>query len=422
MNKTLLVFLFYFMYSSVTFAQTDGTYTLDQIQELAKNNYPLIKQRDLINQSSLLSNANLNRNYLPQVSINGQATYQSSVTSFPNPALGTSVAILDKDQYKITADLTQVIYDGGVTHVQKQTQAIANLTEEEKLNVELNKLRDKINQIYLGILLYDEQLKQNLIAQIDFDEGIKKVDSQVKNGIAFNSNLFSVQAESLKNKQRKDEIETSRKSLIAILGLYINQELLNNTKLQIPVIVPGSSTTIIRPELNVFNFQDSLLYTQSKLIGVKNLPKLNAFAQGGYGKPGLDQFKNSFNPFYIGGLKLSWALGGFYTGSKERQINSINRSILDTQKELFLLNTNANLKQYQLEIDKLKLLVKTDEEIIVLRNKIKSAANAQLENNVITTADYIREVNSSDQANQNKIIHQLQLLQAQLNYQYTLGN
>jgi len=410
------------MYSSVTFAQTDGTYTLDQIQELAKNNYPLIKQRDLINQSSLLSNANLNRNYLPQVSINGQATYQSSVTSFPNPALGTSVAILDKDQYKITADLTQVIYDGGVTHVQKQTQAIANLTEEEKLNVELNKLRDKINQIYLGILLYDEQLKQNLIAQIDFDEGIKKVDSQVKNGIAFNSNLFSVQAESLKNKQRKDEIETSRKSLIAILGLYINQELLNNTKLQIPVIVPGSSTTIIRPELNVFNFQDSLLYTQSKLIGVKNLPKLNAFAQGGYGKPGLDQFKNSFNPYYIGGFKLSWALGGFYTGGKERKINSINRSILDTQKELFLLNTNANLKQYQLEIDKLKLLVKTDEEIIVLRNKIKSAANAQLENNVITTADYIREVNSSDQANQNKIIHQLQLLQAQLNYQYTLGN
>ena len=158
-----------------------------------------------------------------------------------------------------------------------------------------------------------------------------------------------------------------------------------------------------------------------KLIGVKNRPKFLAFAQGGYGKPGLNQLKNEFDTYYIGGLKLSWSLGGLYTSNREKKINTINRSILDSQKELFLLNTNSTLKQYQLEIEKLNELLKSDEEIIQLRGKIKSASNAQLANNVITSADYVREVNAADQANQNKIIHQLQLLQAQLNYQYTLG-
>ncbi len=421
MKRIIATVLFYFLFSTITFAQTETSFTLEQMQELAKINYPLSKQKDLINQSANLSNANLNRNYLPQLSINGQATYQSDVTSVPIKVPGITIESLDKDQYKVFAEVNQILYDGGATYRQKKIQAISAITEEEKLNIELNKLRDKVNQIYLGILLFDEQLKQIAINQIDLDEGIKKVDAQVKNGVAYNSNLFSIQAESLKNKQRKEEVSTNRSSLIAVLSLFVNKELSKESIFQFPLIVPNASNTISRPELKLFSVQDSLLYSQSKLIGVKNRPKFLAFAQGGYGKPGLNQLKNEFDTYYIGGLKLSWSLGGLYTSSKEKKINAINRSILDSQKELFLLNTNSTLKQYQLEIEKLNELLKSDEEIIQLRGKIKSASNAQLANNVITSADYVREVNEADQANQNKIIHQLQLLQAQLNYQYTLG-
>ncbi len=421
MNKIFKNILLFILIPVCSTAQT-SSFTLDQIQELAKNNYPLLKQRDLINQSAILANANLNRNYLPQLSINGQATYQSDVTSVPIKVPGITIESLDKDQYKVYGEITQILFDGGATQSQKRIQSVAALTEEEKLNVELNKLRDRINQLYIGILLYDEQLKQNAITQIDLDEGIKKVDAQVKNAVAYNSNLYTIQAESLKNKQRKEELSTSRSSLIATLGLFINQELSNNTTFPLPIIALNPSLTIARPELKLFSVQDSLLNFQNKLIGVKNRPKLFAFAQGGYGKPALNQLKNEFDTYYIGGVKLNWSLGGLYTSSKEKKINTINRSILDSQRELFLLNTNATLKQYQLEIAKLNELLKSDEEIIQLRNKIKTASNAQLANNVITSSDYIREINAADQANQNKTIHQLQLLQAQLNYQFTLGN
>lgn len=416
--KNLLLFILIPVCST---AQT-SSYTLDQIQELAKSNYPLLKQRDLINQSAVLTNANLNRNYLPQLSISGQATYQSDVTSVPIKVPGINIESLDKDQYKVYGEITQVLFDGGTTQSQKRIQSVAALTEEEKLNVELNKLRDRINQLYIGILLYDEQLKQNAIIQIDLDEGIKKVDAQVKNAVAYNSNLYTIQAESLKNKQRKEELATSRSSLIATLGIFINQELSNNTTFILPIIALNPSLTIARPELKLFSIQDSLLNFQSKLIGVKNRPRLFAFAQGGYGKPALNQLKNEFDTYYIGGVKLNWSLGGLYTSNKEKKINTINRSILDSQRELFILNTNATLKQYTLEIAKLNELLRSDDEIIQLRNKIKTASNAQLANNVITSSDYIREINAADQANQNKTIHQLQLVQAQLNYQFTLGN
>ncbi len=422
MNKTSKYLLLLFLIPLYTSGQTITSYTLDQIQELAKNNFPLLKQHDLINQSSTLANANYNRNYLPQLSINGQATYQSDVTSIPIKIPGITIESLDKDQYKVYGEITQIIFDGGATKNQKRIQSINAFSEKEKLNIELNKLRDRINQIYVGILLYDEQLKQNATVQIDIDEGIKKVDAQIKNAVAYNSNLYTIQAESIKNKQRKEEIGTSRNILISTLGLLINQETSSNIILITPIINQNTSLIVNRFELKLLSIQDSLLIFQRKLIEVKNRPKFFAFAQGGYGKPALNQLKNEFDTYYMGGIKLNWWLGGLYTSKKEKKINTINRSIVDTQRELFLLNTKATLKQYQLEIAKFNELLKSDDEIIELRNKIKTAANAQLTNNIITTSDYIREINAADQANQNKIIHQLQLLQAQLNYQLTLGN
>lgn len=394
---------------------------LDKAYESARANYPAIKQKDLIQQAAGLTIENLQKGFLPQVNISAQASYQSAVIDFPVTLPGLNFENPSKDQYKLVADVNQLIYDGGVIREQKQLQLLNAATEEEKLQVDLYKLRDRINQLYLGILYLDEQLKQVELVRMDLESGINKVDAQVKNGVAFRSNLNVLKAELLKNQQRVIEIHSSRKGFTDALGLFIGKSLPANIELDRPAF-PDPNKEIARPELKMFESQSMLIGQQEKLINSKNLPKASLFVQGGYGKPGLNPLKNGFDAWYIGGIRFNWSLAGLYTKKKEKEIVDINKRIIDLQKESFLLNTNTQLSQQESEIEKLKQLIATDMEIISLRSSVKEAAKAQLDNGVITANDYLREVNAEDQARQSLITHQLQLLQAQINYNTISGN
>ena len=395
--------------------------SLQKAYELARQNYPLVKQRELIRQTRDWSVDNLSKGFLPQVSLNGQATYQSEVTQIKIPIPGVTVDPLNKDQYKLLADISQLIYDGGMIKQQKAIQQFNETTEQQKLEVEFYKLNEKINQLFLGILFLDEQLKQVELVKSDLNNGIKRVEAQVNNGVAFRSNLNLLKAELLKADQRIIELQSSRKGFLDVLSLFINQPLPENTRLEKPQSKATISTDINRPELQLFSSQQKLLGSQVGLIDAKNKPKASFFWQGGYGRPGLNFLKNDFAFFYTTGVRLSWSFGGLYTRKNEKKILELNQKTIDIQKDVFLLNTNTQLKQQQSEIDKLQKLVSTDQEIIDLRIKVKEAAKAQLENGVITANDYLREVNAEDQARQSLITHQVQLIQAQINYQTISG-
>ena len=396
--------------------------SLQKAYELAQQNYPLIKQRDLIRQSSDYTIDNLSKGYLPQFSLGAQATYQSEVTQVKVPIPGVIIEPPNKDQYKILADINQLIYDGGVIKQQKSIQQLSQEAEEQKVEVELYKLKERINQLFLGVLFLDEQLKQVDLVKADLNNGIKKVQALVDNGVAFKSNLNVLKAEQLKADQRIIELKSSRKGLIDVLGLFINQTLEENKKLETPKAVsPVITTEIQRPELKLYSLQQKLIGGQLGLIDSRNKPKASLFLQGGYGRPGLNLLKNEFDFFYTTGVRLNWSFGGLYTRKSEIKIIELNQKTVDIQKEVFLLNTNTQLKQQQSEIDKLQQLVDKDKEIIDLRIKVKDAAKAQLENGVITSNDYLREVNAEDQSRQSLITHQIQLLQAQINYQTISG-
>jgi len=275
--------------------------------------------------------------------------------------------------------------------------------------------------LFLGVLFLDEQLKQVDLIKTDLNNGIKKVEAQVNNGVAFKSNLNLLKAELLKAEQRNIELKASRKGLIDVLGLFINKNLPADTQLEKPVITSALPDTIARPELKLYVSQEKLLLSQDKLINSKNLPKAGVFVQGGYGRPGLNFLNNKFDFFYTTGVRLSWSLGGLYTKKNEQRLVEVNKKSVNVQREAFLLNTNASLKQQLSELDKLQQLVTTDAAIIELRVQVKEAAKAQLENGVITANDYLREVNAEDQARQSLITHNIQLLQAQINYQTIAG-
>jgi outer membrane protein TolC len=400
----------------------EGTHlTLAQAYDLAQKNYPVIKQKDLVKQTAQLTMENLQKGYLPQVSVSGQASYQSDVTKVSIPIPGVTINPPSKDQYKLVTDVSQLVYDGGVIKQQKELQQLNATVEDQKVEVQLYQLRDRINQIYLSILYLDEQLKQVELVKQDIQTGIQKVDAQVKNGVAFRSNLDVLKAQLLQTDQHKIELSASRKGLVETLGLFLNQTLDEHVVLNTPSVNPPADINIDRPELKLYTDQTKLLGEQNKLIQAKNLPKASLFVQGGYGRPGLNMLKNDFSFYYIGGVRLNWSLGGLYTQKREKELVKVNQQMVDVQKETFLLNTNTQLKQQQSEIDKLQQLVATDKVIIDLRASVKEAAKAQLDNGVITANDYLREVNAEDQARQTMITHQLQLLQAQINYQTILG-
>jgi outer membrane protein TolC len=403
-------------------AQQDSTLSLAKAYELSEKNYPVTKQAGLIDRTASLTIANLNKGYLPQLSLSGQASYQSEVTKIPVTIPGFNIETPSKDQYKFLADINQVIYDAGAIRQQKIVQQLTANVQKSEVEVELYKLKERINQLFLGILYLDEQLKQVELVKADLQTGIRRVEAQVNNGVAFRSNLNVLKAESLKTDQRAMELKALRKGMIETLALFLGQTLNENTVLEKPaatIYVPDVAVT--RPELKLFQEQNSLLGQQSNLIKSKNLPKASVFVQGGYGRPGLNMLTNDFDLYYIGGVRLNWSLSGLYTKKKEKEIVKINQQILDTKRETFLLNTNTQLKQQQSEVEKLQQLVATDDAIIDLRQQVKTAANAQLENGVITANDYLREVNAEDQARQARIAHELQLLQAQINYQTILG-
>lgn len=419
MKRLLLLLLIAF--SLDTGAQPLQQLSLTTAWELAQKNYPAVKQKDLVRQTAGISVENLQKGFLPQFSISGQATYQSDVTSVPISVPGFSIEAPNKDQYKLVADVNQLIFDGGLTREQKAVQQLNAKVEDQKVEVELYKVRERINQLFLSILYLDEQLKQVDLVKKDIETGIKKVEAQVQNGVAFKSNLNMLKAELLKAGQRSIEITTSRKGLVAALALFVGQELNDQLILEQPVAPVTVAGQIARPELALYNEQEKLIGQQDKLIHAKNQPRASLFAQAGYGRPGLNMLKNDFAFYSIGGLRFNWSLGGLYTKKKEREQVQISKRVVEVQKETFLLNTNAQLKQQQAEIDKLQQLIRTDDEIIGLRKTVTEAARAQLENGVITANDYLKEVNAEDQSRQSMITHRVQLLQAQINYQTIAG-
>jgi outer membrane protein TolC len=395
---------------------------LEQAYQLARANYPLIKQKDLISKTAFLTIENINTAYLPQFSVNGQASYQSDVTSINIPIAGASIVPMSKDQYKIWGELNQLIYDGGIIKNQKQLQERSTLIDDQKLEVELYKLKDRINQLYLGLLLIEAQISQAKLLNENIQIGLKTVNAQLASGTVFKSAALVLEAQLLQTDQRIVELKSNKLALSKVLGLFINQQIAETIQLEKPEMNDLLDATIDRPEIKLYAYQDSLLYIQNQLVSAKSIPKISLFAQGGYGRPGLNMLNNDFALFGIGGVRLNWSLSNLYTRKREHQVVALNQKINEVQKEVFVFNTTTQLSQQLEEVKKLQALSNIDQKLIDVRTNITAASKAQLQNGVINSNDYLREVNAEDQTRNNYLLHQIQLLQAKINYKTIKGN
>lgn len=412
---------FFFFTTQLVYAQQNQSLTIESCYELAKENYPLVKQYALIKKSEAYSIANANKGYLPRLNIGGQATYQSEVTELPFSLPNMNIPEMSKDQYKLYGEVVQPITDLFNIKNQKELIKTKSVIDEQKVEVELYKLKERINQLYFAILLIDAQLQQMELFKKDIQIGIDKITAAIANGVALKSSADVLKAELLKVRQKTIELNSNRKGFVDMLSLFINQPIEETTVLETPITQTVSST-INRSELKLFEIQKRTFDIQNKLITANNLPKVLLFFQGGIGRPALNMLSNDINGYYIGGIRLNWNISGFYTYNKEKQLLSLNQKMLDVQKDVFLFNTNLALKQQNSELTKIEELISVDNEIIELREQIKNTTKHQLENGVATSNDYLNQVNAADQAKQSQLLHQIQLLMTQYNYQTTSGN
>ena len=416
MEKLKYIFLLF-----IGLINAQETITLEQCYQWSRENYPLIKKQELIKKAEQYTTENALKGWLPQVNITAQATYQNDVTQFPVKLPNVNVEPLSKDQYKVFADVSQTIYDGGNIRNQKNLAKIQSEVQTIQTEVELDKLKERINQLYFGILQTNKQWTQLQLTKLDIKEGIKKAEAQLKNGVIFRSNLDVLKAELVKIEQKEIELQAIKQNFVQMLSYFIKKNIDENTQLETPekILLTKNNN---RSELKLFDAQKQLLETQRKIINTKNTPKLGAFFQGGYGKPGFNMLKNEFDIFYIGGIRLNIPISGFYTQKNDLALLENQSQEIEIQRENFLFNQNFTEIQQKNDLDKIQNLIDKDDELITLRKSIKKASLAQLENGVITTNDYLREVTAEEQAILTKITHEIQYLLTQYNLKAQLNN
>lgn len=401
--------------------------SLTECYALARANYPLIKRMDLIDRSESYSLDNAAKAWLPQVNVSAQASYQSDVTKLPFDqekisALipGFEIPVLDKDQYRAVAEVNQMIWDGGGTRATKAVVRAEAEVSKSQLENDLYLLNDRVNQLYFGCLLQDELLEQNRLLLADLEVNLARVEAMERNGVANRSDWESLRVAQLEARQQRVGIEASRMAFLRMLAELIGLSV-DSLRLETPADPGLLSMTVARPELRYFEALENLSQTRERQLTAGWMPRVGAFVQGGYGRPGLDMLDVDFAAYYVAGIRLTWNLGKLYTLAKDRRKLATERREIEARRETFLLNTRLDLLNRQEEIRRLSEQLRDDEEIIELRTSVKEAAEAKLQNGVISVADLIREINAVDQARQAEAIRRLRRLMAIYDYIYVRG-
>lgn len=395
--------------------------TIDRCMEMARENYPQIRQLNLIEEASHYEVASIAKSWLPHLSISGKAAYQSDVVEMPFDIPGFSFD-LPHDQYSLIGEISQTIWDGGVSGRQKEVAISGAQVQKEQVEVSLYSINERVEKIFLGILLYDGQLQQNSILEESLRRNARHAQACIENGTAYRSDLEMIQVNILNCEQQREELLQNRQAYVTML------EKLTGTSLEgKEFIVPDeedgrlSGEEISRPEIGLYDAQIRQQDAMIRQLNAKISPKFSLSLQGGIGRPGLNILENTFQPYWTAGVKMSWDIGALYTRKDEKRKLDAQMRKIESDRETFLFNTGLDAVQMRSEIDKAKALLEKDRKIIALRESIRASGEEQYRNGVITMNDLMSRIDDEYNAKVAESIHRIQLLMAVYDLKNCLG-
>ena len=403
-------------------AQSNKVITLPELQAKAKDYYPLLKQKDLHQQIGEVRAHESTAHLKPQVMAVGQGTYQSEVTKFDFPASGEFHApIIKPDQYSLGLQVEQNLFDYGVAKTEKEIAISNSAAQAQQAEVQFVQVKERVNQLFGMIVMQQENRKIMDLRKNEIEAQRKKMQSAVDNGAALQSNYLVLESEYLQSEQRIEEIKANQQSNYKTLNTLTGLTIDSTYTFVLPENKPLETLENIRPEYEMFRLQDYSLATQSDLIHKENLPRFSAFGQGYVGRPGYNFLNNDFRAYGMLGLSMKWNLSSYYTDDDRRSDLSLQQMLVDNNKQIFDINLKAALDEELDDISKLEKLLALDEKIVKAKTAIRNSSSSQLENGVITSSDYIIDLNAETQAQFSLHLHQIQLIMAKESYKTTLG-
>ncbi len=400
--------------------------TLEECQLAAEKNYPMIKQYDLISQTTQLTVRNIQKGWLPQIAIAAQATYQSDVTSWPESMKGTFQQLginmkgLSKDQYKVGIDLQQTIYDGGTISSLRSVARQEEKVQKAQVETNLYQVRKRVNEMYFSLLLLNEQIKLNDDVKALLLSSEKKLASMLKGGTIATSDFENIRAERLSVEQQNESLKSQQQMLQHLLSTFCGIKVSNVQK---PAPFETTISTNKRPEMLLFDYQLQLSSIKEKALNSQVRPKLGIFAQGFYGYPGLNMFEDMMNRKWslngMVGVKLSWNIGALYSLKNDKAKLRLQREMTENAREIFLFNNQLEEIQQNENIKRYHTMKQTDDEIIMLRTNIRKAAESKLSHGIIDVNNLLREINNENAAKIQQTIHDIEMLKEMYNLKYT---
>lgn len=396
----------------------DAQLRLEGVVQAAREHYPASRQYELLRRAESYSLKNAGYGLLPQVSLVGKASYQSEVTDVSPlaSALGIPVKGMSKDQYNLTLDVQQSLWDGGQTRYEQARISSKTAAELRSLDVELYALEARVEELYFGILLQDVLLRQSQSLRLELEEQHKRILSSLKHGTMTKADAAAIEVELLRLDSNQDQLKTKRKAYIEMLGLLMGQALDEGLSLEMPEVLPIGHLPegeMLRPEYRLLEAKAEELAVGRKQIKASLLPKLSLFAQGGYGRPGLNMLSNDFAPYYIAGLRVAWNISAFYSHKAKLGNLDVAEASLQTERDKLRLQLAQTDALERAELMRLASEVKRDDEVIALRAQIKRAAIAKHTAGTATVSDLVREVQAEATARELQERHRLEWLHAQ---------
>lgn len=394
--------------------------TLDECYRMVRENYPLVKQYELTEKMSRYSFENAAMGYVPQISLAAQATYQSDVTAFPDSfndllaIAGVDMEGLSKDQYKVQLNISQTIWDGGYSKAQREAVKAQQEVSKLTLDKDMEALKTRINQMYFGILVMESNLRTNLYMDTLMTANMKSVESAVRNGAALQSDIDNIKVELLTLRQQRQQLENTVRTYKDMLAIMIGRKIEDSEIFEIPEVMLVDPKQNLRTELMLFDAQIREIETQKKMLNVAVMPKFALFAQGWYGKPGLNIFDdmvyNRMSWNGMAGITLQWDISGFYTRKNDMRKINLSQKSVELQRDVFKWNTDIQQTQIQKEIDRMYDLKASDDEIVRLRESVRKASESKYRNGVITVNDLLRDIINENNAIVERSRHELELL------------
>lgn len=409
-TKRLIMLLIIFLPALCRGQAEGGSISIEQCMELARGNYPQIRQLDLIDEAAGYDISTVMKTWLPHLNISGKATYQSDVVEMPFDIPGFTFN-LPHDQYSLVGEISQTIWDGGTTRSQKEVYSTTAEVQKKQVEVSVYSINDRVAKIYLGILLIDSQIRQNDILAESLERNAGQVQARIDNGTAYRTDLDMIRVKMLDCGQQKDGLLSDREAYVKMLEKLTGISI-EGRELTIPDDGYTAGGPVSRPELLLYNARLQQNEAQLRQLDSKISPRFSLSIQGGIGRPGLNILKNSFQPYYTAGVKMSWDIGALYTRKSEKRKLDTQMRTIESDRETFIFNTDLNATQMQSTIDKARRQLDRDKEIISLYESIRETGEEQYRNGTISMSDLMDRISDEYNARAAQSVHEIQLLMA----------